>query len=195
MSYADVVKMLTQDVVNTIAKGETVNMFETGLNQSIFIEHGNYRATLVKRQGSNAWLMNAFELRKTDDDMAKSKDLTIPTHIKPTLHRQDVGAFDKISDGESRVGGYTSTPTHTKPTMTRLNVGASDKDSLIQDTQEFNQPRYSTLPKTTTELLKGLDKGKVSDGFNTHLDKLIQRVVSDYEARLIPIEQTASNTP
>ena len=50
--------------------------------------------------------------------------------------------------------------------MTRLNVGASDKDSLIQDTQEFNQPRYSTLPKTTTELLKGLDKGNVSDGFN-----------------------------
>ena len=45
-------------------------------------------------------------------------------------------------------------------------MGASDKDSLIQDTQEFNQPRYSTLPKTTTELLKGLDKGNVSDGFN-----------------------------
>ena len=38
-----------------------------------------------------------------------------------------MGASDKISDGESRVGGYTSTPTHTKPTMTRLNVGASDK--------------------------------------------------------------------
>ena len=27
-----------------------------------------------------------------------------------------------------------------------------------------------------------MDKGNVSDGFNTHLDKLIQRVVSDYEA-------------
>ena len=38
------------------------------------------------------------------------------------------------------------------------------------------------LPALTTELLKGLDKGNVSDGFNTHLDELIQRVVSDYEA-------------
>ena len=133
-------------------------------------------------------------IKASDDDMEKSKDITIPTHIKPTLHRQDVGASDKISDGESRVGGYTSTPTHTKPTMTRLNVGASDKskdlvanmvatdfandeltsnrshkvsiDSLIQDIKQFNQPRHSTLPKTTTELLKGLDKGSVSDGFN-----------------------------
>ena len=36
--------------------------------------------------------------KASDDDMAKSKDLTIPTHIKPTLHRQDVGASDKSKD-------------------------------------------------------------------------------------------------
>ena len=248
MSYADVVKMLTQDVVNTIALGETVDSYMSSNGvRNVKLVHNKSFVALRKAKGNNGWIITAYELfeggtgkgdgktspthnqsysartdvgasnkisddeqgvgfdtsksthtkptlarlnvgasdKASDDDMAKSKDLTIPTHIKPTLHRQDVGASDKISDGESRVGGYTSTPTHTKPTMTRLNVGASDKDSLIQDTQEFNQlnqPRYSTLPKTTTELLKGLDKGNVSDGFNTHLDKLIQRVVSDYEA-------------
>lgn len=36
--------------------------------------------------------------KASDDDMVKSKDLTIPTHIKPTLHRQDVGASDKSKD-------------------------------------------------------------------------------------------------
>lgn len=182
MSYADVVKMLTQDVVSTIALGETYKQFYSadGKNTSLKIRHKGYETNLIKRIGSNAWIITAYEL--FEDGTGKGDGKTSPTHNQSYSARTDVGASNKVSDGESRVGGYTSTPTHTKPTMTRLNVGASDKDSLIQDTQEFNQPRHSTLPKTTTELLKGLDKGNVSDGFNTHLDKLIQRVVSDYEA-------------
>ena len=181
MSYADVVKMLTQDVVSTIALGETYKQFYSsdGKNTSLKIRHKGYETNLIKRIGSNAWIITAYEL--FEDGTGKGDGKTSPTHNQSYSARTDVGASNKVSDGESRVGGYTSTPTHTKPTMTRLNVGASDKDSLIQDTQEFNQPRYSTLPKTTTELLKGLDKGNVSDGFNTHLDELIQRVVSDYE--------------
>ena len=182
MSYADVVKMLTQDVVSTIALGETYKQFYSadGKNTSLKIRHKGYETNLIKRIGSNAWIITAYEL--FEDGTGKGDGKTSPTHNQSYSARTDVGASNKVSDGESRVGGYTSTPTHTKPTMTRLNVGASDKDSLIQDIKQFNQPRHSTLPKTATELLKGLDKGNVSDGFNTHLDKLIQRVVSDYEA-------------
>ncbi|WP_411350591.1 hypothetical protein [Moraxella lincolnii] len=176
MSYADVVKMLTQDVMNIIAKGSTYLATEN----MVQLRHDGYEVMMKKSTGSNAWIITAYEL--FEDGTGKGDGKTSPTHNQSYSARTDVGASNKVSDGESRVGGYTSTPTHTKPTMTRLNVGASDKDSLIQDTQEFNQPRYSTLPKTTTELLKGLNKGNVSDGFNTHLDKLIQRVVSDYEA-------------
>ena len=181
MSYADVVKMLTQDVVNTIAKGSVIREITRETTQRLTITHGNIIIHLIKNAGSNAWLLSGYEDNQMVNQSGGATTSDLRT-ISPIRSRTDVGASDKISDGESRVGGYTSTPTHTKPTMTRLNVGASDKDSLIQDTQEFNQPRYSTLPKTTTELLKGLDKGNVSDGFNTHLDKLIQRVVGDYEA-------------
>ena len=176
MSYADVVKMLTQDVVNTIAKGSTYLATEN----KVQLRHDGYEVVMKKSTGSNAWIITAYEL--FEDGTGKGDGKTSPTHNQSYSARTDVGASNKVSDGEQGVGFDTSKSTHTKPTLARLNVGASDKDSLIQDTQEFNQPRYSTLPKTTTELLKGLDKGNVSDGFNTHLDKLIQRVVSDYEA-------------
>ena len=154
MSYADVVKMLTQDVVNTIALGETYKQFYSadGKNTSLKIRHKGYETNLIKRIGSNAWIITAYEL--FEDGTGKGDGKTSPTHNQSYSARTDVGASNKVSDGESRVGGYTSTPTHTKPTMTRLNVGASDKDSLIQDIKQFNQPRHSTLPKTTTELLE-----------------------------------------
>ena len=149
MSYADVVKMLTQDVVNTIAKGSVIREITRETTQRLTITHANIIIHLIKNAGSNAWLLSGYE----DNQMVNQS------------------------------GGATTSDLRTiSPIRSRTDVGASDKDSLIQDTQEFNQPRYSTLPKTTTELLKGLNKGNVSDGFNTHLDKLIQRVVGDYEA-------------
>ena len=149
MSYADVVKMLTQDVVSTIAKGSVIREITRETTQRLTITHANIIIHLIKNAGSNAWLLSGYE----DNQMVNQS------------------------------GGATTSDLRTiSPIRSRTDVGASDKDSLIQDTQDFNQPRYSTLPKTTTELLKGLDKGNVSDGFNTHLDELIQRVVSDYEA-------------
>ena len=181
MSYADVVKMLTQDVVNTIAKGETVDSYMSSNGvRNVKLVHNKSFVALRKAKGNNGWIITAYEL--FEDGTGKGDGKTSPTHSQSYSARTDVGASNKVSDGEQGVGFDTSKSTHTKPTLARLNVGASDKDSLIQDTQDFNQPRYSTLPKTTTELLKGLDKGNVSDGFNTHLDELIQRVVSDYEA-------------
>lgn len=95
-------------------------------NEPINIEStdkNGYETNLIKRIGSNAWVVTGFKKPKdgygqghgktiptehqsysartyvgasdkaSDDDMAKSKDLTIPTHIKPTLHRYIKKAF------------------------------------------------------------------------------------------------------
>ena len=148
MSYADVVKMLTQDVVNTIAKGSTYLATEN----KVQLRHDGYEVVMKKSTGSNAWIITAYEL--FEDGTGKGDGKTSPTHNQSYSARTDVGASNKVSDDEQGVGFDTSKSTHIKPTLARLNVGASDKDSLIQNTQQFNQPRYSTLPKTTTELLE-----------------------------------------
>ena len=134
-------------------------------------DKNGYETNLIKRIGSNAWVVTGFKKPKdgygqghgktiptehqsysartdvgasdkvSDDDMAKSKDLTIPTHIKPTLHRQDVGASDKSKD---LVANMVATD-FANDELTSNRSHKVSTDSLIQDTQEFNQPKYSTV--------------------------------------------------
>ena len=94
MSYEQVTKMLTRDIVDTIAKGSIVGHWvrNDGKSESIQIDHNGYRAGLIRNKGSNAWLLTAFELYPADVDSAGSVDAEKTTHFKPTLTRQEMGA-------------------------------------------------------------------------------------------------------
>lgn len=109
MDYQDVVHMLTERVVNTIAKGKVSNIYESndGKNKSVFIEYNGNRATLIHRKGSNSWLMNAFELKPTDEQRV-SNDTSLPTHNLPTRQRQEVGAVgtDNLTDIQQKINEY-----------------------------------------------------------------------------------------
>ena len=61
MTYQEVVKMLTIDIVETIAKGITQRKTERGLSARLNVAYDNHEASLIKRKGSNAWLLTAFK--------------------------------------------------------------------------------------------------------------------------------------
>ncbi|WP_338809167.1 hypothetical protein V6667_08060 [Neisseria leonii] len=102
MAYGDVVRMLTDNIVETVARGTVANRWERhdGKSVSVQIDYDGYRAGLVKNKGSNAWMVTAFELYETGAEPAGSVDTDNATHTKPTLTRQDVGA---VSNTEKNI--------------------------------------------------------------------------------------------
>lgn len=62
MTYDEVVHMLVDTIVQTIAQGSTQRRTERGLSTRINIVFNSHEASLIKREGSNAWLLTAFEV-------------------------------------------------------------------------------------------------------------------------------------
>lgn len=153
MDYREVTRMLTEDIVKTIALGTQTQAFEKDNSESIFIEHGKYRATLIRNKGSNSWVMNAFELfdKGSDGDMTKSKDSFIPTHTTPTLHRDGMGASDKNS--------------------------IAPKD--IPFKQRYSQSDI-TSDMSTVEVIQSLDSSMIGNEHNQRLNDLTQRIIGTF---------------
>ena len=61
MSRDEVVRMLTQDVVETIAKGATERRSESGNAIRLYVNHQGNAVSLVKQKGSNSWVLTAFQ--------------------------------------------------------------------------------------------------------------------------------------
>lgn len=140
MSYAQATKMLTQDIVETVAKGNiTQNQYnEKAKENRIHIEHNGYRAVLIKKKGNNSWLLTGFELH-SDGGQRVGFDTTEPTHSKPTLTRQGMGAPDYLPTDVNSAGGVdTEITTRTKPTLTRQGVGAIGTDNVQQSSPQIN---------------------------------------------------------
>lgn len=98
MSYEQVTKMLTQDIVDTIAKGEIQKDITSpdGKIKNIQLDYNGHRAVLVKKMGNNGWVLTAFELHSNGEQRI-GFDTTESTHSKPTLTRQGMGAFECVS--------------------------------------------------------------------------------------------------
>ena len=82
--------MLTQDIVEAIARGHEVARTQVGDSTALKIEHGKHRVGLRKSKGSNAWTVTAFELYEGAG--GKGYDNTAPTDTGATLSRADTGA-------------------------------------------------------------------------------------------------------
>ena len=163
MTRQEVVKMLTESTVETIAQGTTSRIYEStnGKSQSVFVEWDGVRVTLVRNKGSNAWLMNAFELH-SDGVTGKSKDYSATTQSKPTLHRQGVGASD------------TQNVANSMPTVKQLSdslkavkevVGKDTYDlihTMIRAENAYGQDE--TNPKILYSIAKTAEKARLSFG-------------------------------
>ncbi|MGY4674234.1 LPD3 domain-containing protein [Ursidibacter arcticus] len=95
LSEQQVTQMLTQDIVETIAKGTPKQSNRAG-NERLELNYVNpqsnqtHRAILTKNKGSNSWLLTGFEV---GGDVARPGSSTSsPTHINRTHSRDDVVA-------------------------------------------------------------------------------------------------------
>lgn len=177
MSYDEVVEMLTHNIVETIAQGSTADAYNSSNGvKNIKITHKGYFVALRKAEGSNAWVITAFEI--FEDGTGKGDGKTSPTHNQSYSARTDVGASNKVSDDGQGVGFDTSKPTHTTPTLARDNMGASDKTNITQVTTDNNEDtRYSQIfdetdKQSVSEVFNSLDSQTLTDGWNKHLQEV-----------------------
>ena len=95
MSRDDVVKMLTQDMVETIARGSVHKhvVSPNGKSERLQLRHNGYEANLIKNAGNNAWLLTGYELYQSGAD-GVGFDTSAATHNRPTPARSVAGAPD-----------------------------------------------------------------------------------------------------
>lgn len=177
MSYDEVVEMLTHNIVETIAQGSTADAYNSSNGvKNIKITHKGYFVALRKAEGSNAWVITAFEI--FEDGTGKGDGKTSPTHNQSYSARTAVGASNKVSDDGQGVGFDTSKPTHTTPILARDSMGASDKTNITQVITDSNEDtRYSQIfdetdKQSASEVFNSLDSQTLTDGWNKHLQEV-----------------------
>lgn len=159
LTEQQVTQMLTNDIIETIAKGTPKQSNRAG-NERLELNYLNpnngqtHRAILTRNKGSNSWLLTGFEVGggATRPGSATSS----PTHINRTHSRDDVVApmypndpnkgRKANSNGERTVGYGTSTPTQNTPMRSRDNLGALEMHqqagyglNVHQSTQQRNR--------------------------------------------------------
>ena len=137
-TVSDVDQLLTERIVETIARGAEARRTEGGRSLNLWIEHDGARAVLVKNPGSNSWLLTGFELRP--DGRGVVFDTVSPTQSAPTVTRRGLGAgrpivaddnswlltgFEMEPDGTERSATPT-VPTQFTPIRSRREPGAGD---------------------------------------------------------------------
>lgn len=153
MDYREVTRMLTENIVKTIALGTQTKEYNQGKSTSLHIEYMGYRASLIKTKGSNSWVINAFEL------------------------------FDKESDGDVVKSIGSSTSTHTTSTLHRDGMGASDKNSIAPKDIPFKQRYSQsdvTSDMSTVEVIQSLDSSMINSEHNQRLNDLTQRIIGTF---------------
>lgn len=93
MSHDEVVGMLTNDIVEAIARGKVYKHVVNGNSERLQLRHNGYEANLIKNAGNNAWLITGYELYQNGAD-GVGFDTSAATHTTPTPARRDVGASD-----------------------------------------------------------------------------------------------------
>ncbi|SIO50469.1 hypothetical protein SAMN05444172_2570 [Burkholderia sp. GAS332] len=109
LTESEAKRMLTESIVDTIARGEVTRSVEVGPSKHVTIDHGRHEAVLTQRKGGNGWLLTGWE--KWDEAKqkgegvgagatGKGKDSTSPTRSGSTLARPGTGATPVVSGPE-----------------------------------------------------------------------------------------------
>ena len=93
MSRDEVAGMLTNDIVEAIARGKVHKHVVNGNSERLQLRHNGYEANLIKNAGNNAWLITGYELYQNGAD-GVGFDTSAATHTTSTPARRDVGASD-----------------------------------------------------------------------------------------------------
>ena len=145
MSYDEVVEMLTHNIVETIAQGSTADAYNSSNGvKNIKITHKGYFVALRKAEGSNAWVITAFEM--FEDGTGKGYGKTSPTHNQSYSARTDVGASNE----------------------TNITQVTTDSNEDTRYSQIFDE----TDKQSVSEVFNSLDSQTLTDGWNKHLQEV-----------------------
>lgn len=145
MSYDEVVEMLTHNIVETIAQGSTADAYNSSNGvKNIKITHKGYFVALRKAEGSNAWVITAFEI--FEDGTGKGDGKTSPTHNQSYSARTDVGASNETN-------------------ITQLTTDSNE------DTR-YSEIFDETDKQSVSEVFNSLDSQTLTDGWNKHLQEV-----------------------
>ena len=153
-------RSLLFDLVDTIAKGEEVNRYESGLSTSLKINYLNHQVLLARRNGANAWMVTGFKMDEPVD-AGSGYDAPTSTQSVSTLTRNEVGAGSKTisqqdDNSSDNIKFSRSTPTNTpsdnESITDKLNNAFSQKniDTAIYQFQD----KYIDLKRKMQSVVK-----------------------------------------
>ena len=164
MTKAEVIKMLTVDIIDTIAQGKTIKHTIADKGERLQVQYNGHQATLVKRKGGNAWVLTGFieyEKLQTMKQVRVATNSALRT-AKPILSRQGVGASD------------TQNVANSMPTVKQLSgslkaikevVGQDTYDlihTMIRAENAYGQDE--TNPQILYSIAKTAEKARLSFG-------------------------------
>lgn len=188
LTESQVAQMLTQDIVETIAKGRSKFSERNGnerleLNYQRSSDNKTHRAILTRNKGSNAWVLTGFEV--FGGATGPGSYTTSATEINRSHSRDDLGT----PNSKFPVGGNSqlhdkTIPTQTLPTRSRQDLGATGFELNPADEQVgSNDP---SLPTHTLPTRQRQDMGA------TGSDNLLQ---TDEQGNSFKLSRSAQETP
>lgn len=87
LSQDDAVRLLTEDIVRTIAEGSEIRRNKFGPSLRVVLEFGGSEAVLVRRNGGNGWLLTGFKV--PPGGRVRSATQSQPTQPSPIRSRQE----------------------------------------------------------------------------------------------------------
>ena len=107
MTLAQAKRFVLEDVVAAIAQGQEVRRTEVGKALRVTVAHNNVEAILVRRTGTNAWVLTAFEV--LPDPNVRSATQALGTQSTPIRSRHELaGSANSLALGGQH--GNTATP-------------------------------------------------------------------------------------
>lgn len=122
MTVDQATRFLTGKVVDVIATGKELRRTEVGGSVRLALGLGGAEVSLVRRAGSNGWVLTAFELEP--DSSARSATQSPDTQNTPIRSRRELGAGKPILSDD--LGAVNS---DAEPLFARA-TGAKDVDAL-----------------------------------------------------------------
>jgi hypothetical protein len=109
MTETEAVRFATGDLVSTIAQGSEIRRNESGQSLRVVVRNNDTEAILVRRDGSNTWVLTGFRL--LPGDSARSATQPESTQPLPIRSRQEPGADNAESKSRfSRAPTAASAP-------------------------------------------------------------------------------------
>lgn len=163
------------DIVDTIAKGKTVDIQQTNDEIKLKVDLDGNRVVLLKEKGNNSWMVTAFELSK--DETGKVHGKTSPTEHQSYSARTDAGALDNIS--------------------INLNEQNNKQDDIRYSQLSGYSPQVSKLAQALQDFLKNplsFIKTTANNKATDHLGKALallgrRQIVDIYKKDLPPIKE------